>query len=101
MKHDKLVRDRIPEIIKAKGQTATFREVSVEEYGERLVDKLREEVEEFARDRNAEELADILEVVKAICAHHGFDEKEVEAVRVEKGIERGIFEKRIVLESVE
>ncbi len=101
MHYDKLVRDKIPEIISAQGRTPLFHEIGVEEYGSRLVDKLREEVEEFARDRNAEELADILEVIKALCLYHGLDPIDVEALRVKKEYERGAFEKRLVLESVE
>lgn len=98
-KYDKLVRDRIPEIIAARGGQARVRTCADEdEYLARLVAKLREEVEEFDRDRNAEELADILEVIKALCLRLGFDSREVEALRVKKEAERGAFEKRLVLE---
>lgn len=98
-KYDKLVRDRIPEIIAERGGEARVRVCADdEEYLARLVAKLREEVDEFDRDRNAEELADILEVIKALCLRLGFDLREVEALRAKKAAERGAFEKRLILE---
>ncbi len=100
--YHKLVRDRIPEIIAGTGKQATFHACANEaEYLSRLVAKLREEVDEFDRDRNAEELADILEVIKALCVQLGFDPSDVEALRVKKEGERGGFEKRLVLEEVQ
>ncbi len=101
MKYDKLVRDRIPDIIRAQGRGVTAREADPEEYGRRLIDKLHEEVEEFVRDRNAEELADILEVIKALCLHLGLDPRDVEALRLKKALDRGGFEKRLILEDAE
>jgi predicted house-cleaning noncanonical NTP pyrophosphatase (MazG superfamily) len=96
--YDKLVRDRIPEIIEARGGKASFRACADgEEYLVRLIAKLREEVDEFDRDRNAEELADILEVVKALCERLGIDPRDVEALRAEKAEERGAFAKRLIL----
>ena len=100
--YDKLVRDRIPEIIEARGAKASFRACADdEEYLVRLVAKLKEEVDEFDRDRNAEELADVLEVVRALSARLGFDLADVEALRLKKAEERGAFEKRLILESTD
>lgn len=100
--YDKLVRDRIPEIIEGRGGKASFRPCADdEEYLARLVAKLREEVDEFDRDRNAEELADVLEVVKALCLKLGLDPADVEALRAKKAAERGAFEKRLILEAAE
>ncbi len=96
--YDKLVRDRIPEIIEARGAKASFRACADEaEYLERLVAKLREEVDEFDRDRSAEELADVLEVVRALCLRLGIDPAEVERLREKKAVERGAFEKHLIL----
>lgn len=95
--YDKLVRDKIPEVIASRGGACSTRVADAEEYGRRLIEKLHEEVEEFTRDRNPEELADILEVIKALCSHFGFDPREIEALRIKKEIERGGFEKRLVL----
>lgn len=100
--YDKLVRDRIPEIIAARGQEARFRPCADDaEYLERLVAKLREEADELARDRNAAELADVLEVVRALAAHLGLDLAEAEAVRAAKAAERGGFDRRLILEEAE
>lgn len=100
--YDKLVRDRIPEIIEARGAKASFRACADdEEYLARLVAKLREEVDEFDRDRNAEELADILEVIRALCLRIGIDPREVEALRAKKAAERGAFGKRLILVEAE
>lgn len=100
--YDKLVRDRIPEIIEGRGGKASFRACADDaEYLARLVAKLREEIDELERattdaDR-AEELADVLEVVKALCLRLGLDPAAIEAIRQKKAGERGAFEKRLVL----
>jgi predicted house-cleaning noncanonical NTP pyrophosphatase (MazG superfamily) len=101
-KYDKLVRDRIPEIIALRGGTAICRTADEREYWEKLREKLREEVGEFLAaedDRSRkEELADVLEVIKAIAAHLKCAEHEIEALRVKKAEERGGFERRIILD---
>jgi len=66
MRHDKLVRDRIPEIIERQGGHPSVRILDQEEYVHCLERKLDEEVEEYHRNKNPEELADILEVVYAL-----------------------------------
>ena len=98
--YDKLVRDRIPEIVRGNGETPVTRRASDEEYRERLVEKLEEEVAEFRADRTAEELADVLEVVHAIREHEGIGTDELRALRERKADERGRFAERIVLEEV-
>ena len=100
--YDKLVRDKIPEIIEGRGGKASFRPCADDaEYLSRLVVKLREEVDEFDRDRNAEELADILEVIRALCLRLGLDPRDVETLRAKKEAERGGFEKRLILVEAE
>ncbi|MBI3588998.1 MAG: nucleoside triphosphate pyrophosphohydrolase [Candidatus Liptonbacteria bacterium] len=98
MKYDKLVRNRIPDIIRAKGGQPKTHTASETEYAAKLTEKLREEVEEFLRDRNPEELADILEVVKALAETQGRKLEDIERMRVEKEEERGGFDERIILE---
>jgi len=98
MRYDKLVRDKIPEIVKARGGTAVIHLANEAEYWTKLKDKLREEVEEFCAAENQEELADIQEVLLAVQAYKKFDPQAVEAVRRKKSDERGGFEKRIILE---
>lgn len=99
--HDKLVRDRIPEVIRENGARPVTHTVDGEAYGERLVEKLEEEVAEFRASRTTEELADVLAVVHALRAHHGLSREELAAVRERKAAKRGAFERGVVLERVE
>ena len=97
MIYNKLVRDKIPEIIQKNGGKATFHQLSQEEYIRFLEQKLDEEVGEYHHDRTVEELADILEVVYALAAVHGCSKEELLAVYEKKHEERGGFEKRLLL----
>ncbi len=97
MEYNKLVRDRIPEIIASKGERAETRTASTEEYWLKLKEKLAEEVAEFSSAENQEELADILEVIEAIALHKGFDLEEIKRIQKEKAVKRGRFEKRTIL----
>ena len=101
MEHNKLVRDRIPEIIEKSGRIAVTRVLDDEEYARCLEAKLDEEVAEFHRDQNIEELADILEVVLALCSLKGHTAKELEAAYRKKHESRGGFERKIYLISAE
>ncbi len=98
MKHDKLVRDRIPEIIRQKGDVPITHIADDKEYRERLKEKLKEEVDEFLKKNSKEELADILEVVYAIRDFMGVDKEELESLRKKKAEERGGFKDRIILD---
>jgi len=98
MKYDKLVRDRVPEYIRGKGETPVTHIADDEEYWAKLKEKLEEEVREFMESETAEEIADILEVLDAIYAHKGFDEAEVRQIQAKKAEERGRFKDRIILE---
>jgi predicted house-cleaning noncanonical NTP pyrophosphatase (MazG superfamily) len=98
MRYDKLVRDNIPEIIRKNGDTPVTHIAADEEYGKKLVAKLKEEAGEFAADDNAEELADLLEVIYAICAYKKVSREELESIRQKKADERGGFGRRIILE---
>lgn len=97
MTYNKLVRDKIPEIILASGKELVTRISGEEEYKQLLKDKLVEEVKEFLDSDNAEELADILEVLMALSSSKGIDWKEIEKTAMEKRDERGGFEERVVL----
>ncbi|MEK9173273.1 MAG: nucleoside triphosphate pyrophosphohydrolase [Patescibacteria group bacterium] len=98
MKYNKLVRDKIPDIIKTKGGTPKTHCATNEEYLSKLEDKLREEMEEFLKDKNPEELADILEVIKAFANLQNLTLADIEKIRERKAKERGGFEKRIILD---
>ena len=99
-KYYKLVRDRIPEIIEASGKSCKIAILSDEEYIEMLDAKLDEELAEYHKDKNIEELADLLEVVRAAVIARGYAVEELEKVRAEKASERGGFEKKILLKEV-
>lgn len=99
--YNKLVRDRIPEIIRAQGEEPCVRVLEQEEYTACLVAKLDEEVCEFHRDRNLEELADILEVVYALADDLGSTRQELERIYDCKHESRGGFRKRTFLISKE
>ena len=97
MIYNKLVRDRIPEIIEATGERPNIRILEQVEYLHHLEAKLDEEVAEYHRDKNAEELADILEVVYALAEANGVTRQELMDVYQKKHDARGGFAKRIFL----
>lgn len=97
MNKGKLVRDKIPQIIRSKGQEPVIYIADPEEYCIRLRDKLREEVEEYlASDNDREELADILEVLYALARQAGTDQQQLEKLRAAKAEKRGGFADRII-----
>lgn len=96
-KYNKLVRDRIPEIIEATGDQCKTKILADNEYLAMLDTKLNEEIAEYQQDKNLEELADVLEVIRAITVARGHSWEELEAIRVKKSQERGAFEKKIFL----
>ncbi|CEP99579.1 nucleoside triphosphate pyrophosphohydrolase [Paraclostridium sordellii] len=95
--YDKLVRDRIPEIIEASGNKCDIEVVSDEVALEYLYKKLNEEVGELLEDKNLDEIADCLEVLFAIGAKYGYSEDEVLGRRNDKKLERGGFESNLIL----
>jgi len=98
MKYNKLVRDKIPEIIKNKGGVPITHIADDAEYWEKLNEKLQEEVNEFMEDQSIEEIADILEVIDAICDFKNFRKEELKTTKDKKAEERGKFKDKIILE---
>lgn len=98
---DKLVRNKIPEVIEENGEIPQTHLVDGEEYSERLIEKLEEEVAEYRESREIDELADILEVVHAIRKDRGMTLEELQDKRSQKAEQRGCFDEGIVLEQVE
>ncbi|MBW2964048.1 nucleoside triphosphate pyrophosphohydrolase [Candidatus Woesearchaeota archaeon] len=98
MRYNKLIRDRIPEIIEADSHKAVTHIADDAEYWQKLKEKLLEEAEEFSQDETKKELADILEVIRAICDHKNLNMDDIEKLRRMRAEERGAFTKRIILE---
>lgn len=98
--YKKLVRDKIPEIIIAKGDMPITRVLSDEEFSEYLSRKLNEEVQEFLSEGTVEELVDIYEVLLAILEHMGVTPESFKILRNQKLLERGGFSKRIFLDFI-
>ncbi len=98
MHYNKLIRDKIPEIIAKKGGTAVTHSASPDEYRAKLTEKLQEEVLEFKESETVEETADIFEVIDALIELHGFNRAEIIRVQAEKAEERGKFKERIILD---
>ena len=99
--YNKLVRDRIPEIIKGEGKKTNVRIANQEEYFRLLKDKLVEEVDEFIDSDSPQELTDILEVVIALGSIYRLSFKDLSEMAGKKRKERGGFEDRIILLSVD
>lgn len=100
MIYNKLVRDKIPEIIKKDGKTCITEVLSDEEYLRMVDAKLDEELEEYHKDHNIEELADLVEVIYAATVARGYSVEELEKVRQAKVGERGAFKCKILLKEV-
>ena len=99
--YNKLVRDKIPEIIEADGRKCKTEILSEEAYLKMVDAKLDEELAEYHKDQNIEELADLLEVIYAAAQARGYSVEELERVRVAKVEKRGAFQKRILLKATE
>ena len=99
--YNKIVRDRIPEIIEQNGRRALRRTASTEEIICGLENKLTEELSEYLEDHSLEEMADLLEVMHGILHHRGVSWDELERIRLEKRQKRGGFEQGIYLIATE
>ena len=97
IRYDKLVRDRIPEVIRQAGKQPVTDDLPRKAMSAALDRKLQEEVQEYLESGSIEEMADVLEVLHGIAFHKGISWDEVESVRLRKREERGGFEKGIML----
>ncbi len=98
--YDKLIRDRIPEIIEKSGKQCIVEVMDDEIYLKYLDNKMNEELAEYQADKSIEELADLLEVIYAVAVARGYSVEELEKVRKEKAEKRGGFEKKLLLKGV-
>ena len=100
--YNKLVRDKIPEIIAGdNGKSCVSRIMEVDEYLETLNKKMQEELKEYLESGEVEELADLEEVLRAILDVKKVSYEEFEKIRNAKVDKRGAFKKKIFLESVD
>ncbi|MCR2803998.1 nucleoside triphosphate pyrophosphohydrolase [Paenibacillus soyae] len=103
--YNKLVRDKIPQVLEAKGLAFRTRILDETEYRAELQTKLKEEMNELlnatSSEETLEELADILEVVHALTQINGSTTTELEALRAKKADKRGGFQERVYLIDVE
>lgn len=103
---NKLIRDKIPEIIQRdRGSLAKTRILEGQDYRDALKTKVTEEAAELLNAKSREditnELADLEELIRTIAAENGIALEELEMIRQKKLRERGGFEKRLWLESIE
>ena len=98
--YNKLVRDHIPEIIESDGRKCTTEILSDDRWLQMLDAKLDEELAEYQESKSLEELADLLEVIRAVVKARGWSWEQLEQVRKEKAARRGGFEKKILLKEV-
>ena len=96
----KLVRDRIPQIIKESGKSCAYHEADYFELESRLYSKMTEELNEFIEEPSIEEAADMYEVLLTICWLHKISLEELTAAAQKKKIHRGGFAKGFILEEV-
>ena len=98
--YNKLIRDKIPEIIEKSGNKAVVAKVSEEENINLLNEKLGEELKEYLESQSIEELADLVEVIYAILDSKKVSIKDFEAIRLLKAAQRGAFKERLLLKEV-
>ena len=96
--YKKLVRDKIPEIIKNDSCIPIIRKLSEEDYIKELNVKLQEEMKEYLEDNNVKELADLVEVIYGILDYKNISLEDFEKIRLDKVEKRGAFKERIFLE---
>jgi predicted house-cleaning noncanonical NTP pyrophosphatase (MazG superfamily) len=98
--HKKLIRDKIPEIIKAHGGEFELRKMSNKEFEKELKRKLIEETKELigtSKHGMINELADVLEIIKSLSDHYKIDFKSIEKYQKDKRLKRGGFKKKLYL----
>ena len=101
VRYNKLVRDRIPEIIEKDGKTCETEVLADKDYLAMLDAKLDEELAEYHQDKNIEELAELIEVIYAVAEARGYSNEQLESVRKEKAEKRGAFKEKVFLKTVQ
>lgn len=99
--YNKLVRDKIPQLIEESGRKQTSRVLNEDEYFNALIDKIVEEIEEFRASGNEEEIADVYEALDCLVKFKEYEPMHIDYIRLIKREARGSFLDRILLEEVE
>lgn len=103
--HNKLVRDKIPQIIQKAKKKPVTKTLNQEEFIVELRKKSKEELQEYlsaqTNEEAIEELADILEIIHSLAKVHHSTFKEIESRRIQKLEQRGGFDERIFLIKVD
>ncbi|MGE7936519.1 nucleoside triphosphate pyrophosphohydrolase [Bacillus paramycoides] len=99
--YNKLIRDKIPQIIKDNGKTPTTRILNENEYIKEICKKTEEELTEYleadTKEHKLEELSDLLELINALAEHEGTTLEKINTIRKKKATERGGFQSRTFL----
>jgi len=95
--YNKAVRDKIPEIIKQSGHECEIKKLTDDDFLIEIEKKLNEEVNEYQKDKNFSELADIIEVIYRIAELRGISKEKLEEIRYKKAQERGSFDENLFL----
>jgi len=100
VEYNKLVRDKIPEITKESGNEPIYHVATDDEYRQKLLEKVIEELEEFKEDSSYKEMSDLMEIIYSIQKEFNLDKDKIEETRKKRANERGSFEKKLILEYV-
>ena len=96
-KYNKVVRDKIPEIIEESGKKYNLKQIDDASFLVEIEKKLIEEVNEYAESKDVEELADMLEVIYRVSELRGVNSDELDEIRKEKAEKRGKFDDNLFL----
>lgn len=99
--YNKLIQNKIPQIIKSNGKTPTTRILPQDEYIKEICKKTQEELTEYieakTKSDKLEELSDLLELINALAEYEGTTLEEINNIRKKKAEERGGFSNRVFL----
>ena len=98
--YNKLVRDRIPDVLNKANKKYTYHIATDEEFLIRLKDKIIEELEELYENPSVEEMADVFEVLYTLGKELKLDIAAVNTTMFKKGLAKGRFKEKIILEKV-
>lgn len=98
--YNKLVRDKVLDVIKNDNKRYEYHIADDNEYRNELIKKVIEELKEFKSTPNEEEMADIYEVLEALSKLFSLDKDKIQKEKENKLLKRGSFDKRIILEKV-